>query len=91
MISTHECIMSHRGLPKLTGTVPALQASILHRFRYFLRYEWQSQNPQDVALAVSLAVRNRLTDRLLETDIWEPRTRLRGRVKNREGGLKRPF
>jgi len=60
--------MNDAPLSKLTGETAALQASILHHFRYSLGHEWQSQNPGDIALAVSLAVRDRLVDGLLETE-----------------------
>lgn len=60
--------MKEARFPRLSGTKTALQASILHHFRYSLGHEWQSQNQRDLALAVSLAVRDRLIDRLLETE-----------------------
>ena len=55
-------------LSKLTSTKAALQASILHHYRYSLGQEWESQHPRDINLAVSLAVRDRLVDGLLETE-----------------------
>ncbi len=48
--------------------IASLRDSILRHFRYSLGHEWQSQNPRDVALAASLAVRDRLIDNLLATE-----------------------
>ncbi len=55
-------------LSKLTGETTALRASILYHLKYSLGREQQSQSPRDMALAVSLAVRDRLIDGLLETE-----------------------
>jgi len=60
--------MTHKPFPKLASTQTALQSSILHHFRYSLGREWQSRDPRDRCLAVSLAVRDRLVNLLLETE-----------------------
>ena len=44
------------------------RSSILHHFRYSLGRDWRSQDRRDLCLAVSLAVRDRLVSRLLETE-----------------------
>jgi glycogen phosphorylase len=60
--------MTHDQFPHLANTKAGLQSSVLHHFRYSLGRDWQSQDRRDLCLAVSLAVRDRLVDLLLETE-----------------------
>lgn len=53
---------------KLTNTPEAIQASILQHVRYSLGKEWGSLSRHDLFMAVSLAIRDRLVDQLLETE-----------------------
>ena len=52
----------------MTGDAGTLQESILYHLRYSLGRERQSQSLHDMALATSLAVRDRLIDGMLETE-----------------------
>ena len=60
--------MKKTPLSKPTDEKSLLKGSILHHFRYSLGHEWPSENPRDVALAASLAIRDRLIDGMLETE-----------------------
>jgi len=50
------------------GNKTVLADAVFYHLRYSLGREPQSQNPRDMALAVSLAVRDRLVDGLLATE-----------------------
>ncbi len=52
----------------LSGSVAALQESILRHAKYSLGKEWADLSGQDRFAAVALAVRDRLMDRMLETE-----------------------
>ncbi|MGV3523346.1 MAG: glycogen/starch/alpha-glucan phosphorylase [Candidatus Sericytochromatia bacterium] len=54
--------------PSLDNSPEALQQSILQHVRYSLGKEWHQLSRQDHFMAVSLAVRDRLVDRLLDTE-----------------------
>lgn len=55
-------------LQKLDSTPEALKASILKHVRYSLGKEWAHLSRHDLFMAVSLAVRDRLVDKMLETE-----------------------
>src|SRR5215467_4585873 len=51
----------------LHDTVDALEESICHHVRYSLAKAWQSLSKRDLFVAVALAVRDRMVDRMFET------------------------
>ncbi len=53
--------------PTLHDTVDALEESICHHVRYSLAKAWQSLSKRDLFVAVALAVRDRMVDRMFET------------------------
>jgi hypothetical protein len=53
--------------PALHDSVEALEESICHHVRYSLAKAWQSLTKRDLFVAVALAVRDRMVDRMFET------------------------
>jgi len=53
--------------PTLHDSVEALEESICHHARYSLAKAWQSLSKRDLFVAVALAVRDRMVDRMFET------------------------
>src|SRR5215475_13571848 len=53
--------------PTLHDSVEALEESICHHVRYSLAKAWQSLSKRDLFVAVALAVRDRMVDRMFET------------------------
>src|SRR5215471_4328480 len=53
--------------PTLHDSVEALEESICHHVRYSLAKAWQSLSKHDLFVAVALAVRDRMVDRMFET------------------------
>lgn len=53
---------------RLENTREALQASVTHHLRYTLGRDWKMASIRDVYWAVSLSVRDRLFERLFETE-----------------------
>src|ERR687888_2642136 len=51
----------------LHDTVDALEESICHHVRYSLAKAWQSLSKRDLFVAVALAVRDRMVDKMFET------------------------
>ena len=57
----------HMQHPPLTDTVDALEEAICHHVRYSLGKAWQSLSKRDLFVAVALAVRDRMVDKMFET------------------------
>ncbi|MEZ0373256.1 MAG: hypothetical protein ACAI44_29460, partial [Candidatus Sericytochromatia bacterium] len=55
-------------MQKLDNSPDSLKASILQHVRYSLGKEWAHLSRHDLFMAVSLAVRDRLVDSMLETE-----------------------
>jgi starch phosphorylase len=53
--------------PALHDSVEALEESICHHVRYSLAKAWQNLSKRDLFVAVALAVRDRMVDRMFET------------------------
>src|ERR671922_1103112 len=53
--------------PTLHDSVEALEESICHHVRYSLAKAWQSLSKRDLFVAVALAVRDRMVDKMFET------------------------
>ena len=53
--------------PTLHDTVDALEESICHHVRYSLAKAWPSLSKRDLFVAVALAVRDRMVDKMFET------------------------
>src|SRR3954469_18755896 len=53
--------------PTLTDTVAALEEAICHHVRYSLGKAWQNLSKRDLFVAVALAVRDRMVDKMFET------------------------
>src|SRR5437899_9842939 len=53
--------------PTLQDSVDALEEAICHHVRYSLAKAWQSLSKRDLFVAVALAVRDRMVDRMFET------------------------
>jgi starch phosphorylase len=51
------------------SSLPPLQESIRHHIRYSLGKEWKHLSGHDLFMAVALAVRDRLVDRMLATEV----------------------
>lgn len=51
-----------------TGTIQAIEESIRHHVKYTLGKSWRELAPRDLFTAVALSVRDRMVDRLLETE-----------------------
>src|SRR5215813_2938253 len=51
----------------MTNTVAALEAAIYHHVRYSLGKAWQGLSKRDLFVAVALAVRDRMVDKMFET------------------------
>ncbi|HQN20073.1 MAG TPA: hypothetical protein PKV86_13065, partial [Syntrophobacteraceae bacterium] len=60
--------MSSDSQAKLENTGPAIQKSIFQHFRYSLAKHGSPSDERDLFLALSLAVRDRLVERMLETE-----------------------
>src|SRR5713226_3506437 len=58
---------SYGPVPPVTDTVAALEESICHHVRYSLAKAWQSLSKRDLFVAVALAVRDRMVDKMFET------------------------
>lgn len=59
--------MVPKDFPRLSDSKKALHDSICHHLRYSLGRDWDGSTRRDLCLATSLAVRDRLVDRMLET------------------------
>ena len=53
--------------PTLTDTVEAIEEAIGHHVHYSLGKAWQSLSQRDLFVAVALAVRDRMVDKMFET------------------------
>ena len=53
--------------PALTDTVDGFEDAICHHVRYSLGKAWQSLSQRDLFVAVALAVRDRMVDKMFET------------------------
>src|SRR5438128_3425207 len=53
--------------PTLHDSVDALEEAICHHVRYSLAKAWQSLSKRDLFVAVALAVRDRMVDKMFET------------------------
>jgi starch phosphorylase len=53
--------------PTLTDTVEAIEEAICHHVHYSLGKAWQSLSKRDLFVAVALAVRDRMVDKMFET------------------------
>ncbi|SCY29787.1 glycogen/starch/alpha-glucan phosphorylase [Desulfoluna spongiiphila] len=65
---------------RLMNTQEALQGSVIHHLRYTLGRDWKKASIRDLYWAVSLSVRDRLFERLFETE-----------NRYRQGGVKRVY
>src|ERR1051325_11668163 len=53
---------------ELANTVPAFQESLLEHVRYSIGKEWKELLPRELFYAVAMAVRDRIVDKMLETE-----------------------
>jgi starch phosphorylase len=53
---------------ELANTVPAFQESLLEHVRYAIGKEWKELLPRELFYAVAMAARDRIVDKLLETE-----------------------
>jgi starch phosphorylase len=60
--------MGYPGSRTLANTASALQDSIFQHVRYSLGKDWQNLSGRDLFMATALAARDRLVDRMLETE-----------------------
>jgi len=58
---------SYGPVPPVTDTVAALEEAIWYHVRYSLGKAWQSLSKRDLFVAVALAVRDRMVDKMFET------------------------
>src|SRR5262245_15282882 len=58
---------SYGPVPPVTATVAALEEAIWYHVRYSLGKAWQSLSRRDLFVAVALAVRDRMVDKMFET------------------------
>src|SRR6266436_6422132 len=58
---------SYVQVPPITDTVDALEEVICRHVRYSLGKAWQSLSKRDLFVAVALAVRDRMVDKMFET------------------------
>src|SRR5438128_2111210 len=53
--------------PALTDTVEAIEEAVYQQLHYSLGKAWQNLSPRDLFVAVALAVRDRMVDKMFET------------------------